>query len=50
MTDLRDLKLLDIVHNSSMSTRDHVVIFTARTSDIPCIKHKLEIKAANSFR
>ena len=47
--DLRDLRLLNIMHNTNISIRDHVAIFTGRTSEQPKILNKLEIKDAKFF-
>ena len=47
--DLTDLRLLNIMHNTNISIRDHVAIFTARTSEQPKILNKLEIKDAKFF-
>ena len=47
--DLRDLRLLNIMHNKDISIRDHVALFTASTSEQPKILNKLEIKDAKFF-
>ena len=47
--ELRNLRLLELVHNKIISKRDHVALFSATTSENPEIKSKLEIKAAMFF-
>ena len=49
VSDLRDLRLLEITQNSNVSKRDHVVLFTATTSNNPDIQNKFEIEAADFF-
>ena len=49
ITDLRDLRLLKIVHNSKISKRDHVVLYRATTSETPNILNNLEIMNAKFY-
>lgn len=47
--DLINLRLLEISYNSKISKRDHVVVYTATTSEHPKIVNNLEIRTAKFF-
>jgi FlaA1/EpsC-like NDP-sugar epimerase/ADP-ribose pyrophosphatase YjhB (NUDIX family) len=48
--DLKELKPLNLLHNHTVSPRDHVAYFSAKTASTPYIKsNNLEIKAARFF-